>query len=69
VRKFLENHAPELVKGKNNAAFHSNEMRKIPELVERTIKTTTQDINAIAQDLFLRPSMHILASTRNSILI
>ncbi len=62
VRKHLEEHAPELVKNGNSAEFHLQEMMQIPQLIERTIKTTQQDINAIAGDLYLRPSMHILAT-------
>lgn len=62
VRKHLEVEAPELVKNGNNAEFHLAEMMQIPGLIERTIKTTQQDINAIAADLYLRPSMHILAT-------
>jgi glucosamine 6-phosphate synthetase-like amidotransferase/phosphosugar isomerase protein len=62
VRKYLEIEAPELVKDGKDYSFHFEEMKKIPDLVERTIKTCTQDIDAIAGDIFLRPSMHILAT-------
>lgn len=62
VRRHLETNAPDLVKNGENAEFHLNEMMQIPALIERTIKTTHQDINAVAADLFLRPSMHILAT-------
>jgi glucosamine 6-phosphate synthetase-like amidotransferase/phosphosugar isomerase protein len=62
VRKYLETDAPELVKHGESAEFHIAEMKQIPELIERTIKTTEQDINVIAQDLYQRPSMHILAT-------
>lgn len=62
VRKYLETEAPELVKNGSSSDFHLKEMRQIPALIERTLKNTEQDINAIANDLFLRPSMHILAT-------
>jgi glucosamine 6-phosphate synthetase-like amidotransferase/phosphosugar isomerase protein len=62
VRKHLEDHAPEMVKNGKPAEFHLQEMVQIPQLIDRTIKTTQQDINAIAGDLYLRPSMHILAT-------
>ena len=62
VRKHLENSSPELVKNGKSAEFHMNELKQVPGLIDRTIKTTQQDINAIANDLYLRPSMHILAT-------
>ena len=34
----------------------------IPDLIDRTIKTTKDDIEKVAKDLFLAPSLHILAT-------
>ncbi len=62
VRRYLEENAAHLLRPGNNADFHLDEMRRIPELIDRTIKTTRQDIDAISSDLYLRPSMHILAT-------
>jgi len=44
------------------ASFHREEMRKIPGLIDLTLKTTQQETEMVAQQLYLKPSMHILAT-------
>ncbi|HNX76835.1 MAG TPA: SIS domain-containing protein [Candidatus Rifleibacterium sp.] len=44
------------------ATFHFEEMKKIPELIELTLNTTQQETEMIAGQLYLKPSMHILAT-------
>lgn len=45
-----------------SASFHFEEMKKIPGLIDLTLNTTQQETETIAGDLFLKPSMHILAT-------
>lgn len=44
------------------ASFHFAEMEKIPGLIDLTLKTTQHETEVIAQQLYLKPSMHILAT-------
>ena len=44
------------------ASFYFEEMKKIPGLIDLTLKTTHQEIETAATELFLKPSMHILAT-------
>jgi glucosamine 6-phosphate synthetase-like amidotransferase/phosphosugar isomerase protein len=44
------------------ASFHFEEMKKIPGLIDLTLKTTQQETEVVAQQLYLKPSMHILAT-------
>ncbi len=44
------------------ASFHFEEMKKIPDLIELTLNTTQQETDMIAGQLYLKPSMHILAT-------
>ncbi|MBF0501779.1 MAG: SIS domain-containing protein [Candidatus Riflebacteria bacterium] len=37
-------------------------LRKIPDLIDKTLKTTQKETDEIAEDLYLKPSMHILAT-------
>jgi glucosamine 6-phosphate synthetase-like amidotransferase/phosphosugar isomerase protein len=62
VRTYLEKDGQNLVDSELTTAFHLQELRKIPDLIERTIKTTKQETDAMAKDLFLTPSIHILAT-------
>ncbi|MGM0601566.1 MAG: SIS domain-containing protein, partial [Candidatus Rifleibacteriota bacterium] len=62
LRKHLEQKNPETFNDSENSEFHMKEMRKIPDLIESTIKTTDQPLEVVAEELFLKPSMHILAT-------
>ncbi|PKL39292.1 MAG: glutamine--fructose-6-phosphate aminotransferase [Candidatus Riflebacteria bacterium HGW-Riflebacteria-1] len=44
------------------ASFHFEEMKKIPGLIDMTLKTTQQETEMVAGQLYLKPSMHILAT-------
>lgn len=44
------------------ASFHLEEMMKIPGLIDMTLKTTQQETEMVAEQLYLKPSMHILAT-------
>jgi len=44
------------------ASFHLEEMMKIPGLIDLTLKTTQQETEMVAEQLYLKPSMHILAT-------
>ncbi|MBU1105168.1 MAG: SIS domain-containing protein [Candidatus Riflebacteria bacterium] len=44
------------------ASFHFEEMKKIPGLIDLTLKTTQQETEMVAEQLYLKPSMHILAT-------
>ncbi|MFZ2957284.1 MAG: SIS domain-containing protein [Candidatus Ozemobacteraceae bacterium] len=37
-------------------------LRRVPDLIEKTLKTTQKETDEIANDLYLKPSMHILAT-------
>ncbi|HNV71228.1 MAG TPA: SIS domain-containing protein, partial [Candidatus Ozemobacteraceae bacterium] len=37
-------------------------VERVPDLIDRTIKTTKKEIEEIANELFIRPSIHILAT-------
>lgn len=62
VRKHLDASSKDVFSSELTAEFHLNELNMIPWLIERTIKTTNQETDAMAEQLYLRPSMHILAT-------
>jgi glucosamine 6-phosphate synthetase-like amidotransferase/phosphosugar isomerase protein len=59
----------QLHSGKTNAkkptaliAQHLENLARIPELIDKTLKNTQKETDEIAADLYLKPSMHILAT-------
>jgi glucosamine 6-phosphate synthetase-like amidotransferase/phosphosugar isomerase protein len=45
-----------------SADYHFKDLFRVPELIEKTINMTKQDTDAIANELYLTPSIHILAT-------
>ena len=45
-----------------NTKHHEENLKKLPELIEQALNTSKKEIDAVAEDLFLKPSIHILAT-------
>jgi glucosamine--fructose-6-phosphate aminotransferase (isomerizing) len=48
--------------GKEKVKAHWDKLNQVPSLIDKTIKTTQDDIEKVAKDLYLSPSLHILAT-------
>ncbi len=42
--------------------YHKDNLNSLPGLLEQALKTSRKDIDAVADDLYLEPSIHILAT-------
>jgi glucosamine 6-phosphate synthetase-like amidotransferase/phosphosugar isomerase protein len=60
-RKVMEN-IPEKSHIKEDLDRKWENMHKIPDLLKQTIKKTARKIEEVAEDLYLKPSIHILAT-------
>ncbi|MDD3148068.1 MAG: SIS domain-containing protein, partial [Candidatus Riflebacteria bacterium] len=62
VKARLEKDCDEKIGDGLSSTFHFEEMKKIPGLIDLTLKTTQNETEMIADQLYLKPSMHILAT-------